>query len=74
MANFDNREEFLEKVKRSDPRETEVESIAFYGNRAVVSCIVTLKSASGDKRFHNLRLFVYHERKWKLLGWANEPF
>lgn len=70
---FDNREEFLEKVKPSDPRETEVESIAFYGNRAVVSCIVTLKSASGDKRFHNLRLFVQHEGEWKLLGWANEP-
>jgi len=70
---FDNREKFLEKVRHSDPRETEVESIAFYGNRAVVSCIVTLKSASVDKRFHNLRLFVQHDGKWKLLGWANEP-
>lgn len=69
---FDNREEFLKNVKPSDPRETEVESIAFYGNRAVVSCIVTLKSASADQRFHNLRLFVQHEGEWKLLGWANE--
>jgi hypothetical protein len=70
---IDNREEFLKKVKPSGPRETEVESIAFYGNRVVVSCIVTLKSSEGDKRFHNLRLFVRHEGQWKLLGWANEP-
>jgi hypothetical protein len=75
---FDNREEFLGKVMTSRRRETKVESIAFYGNRAVVSCIVTLKSASGDESddesFHNLRLFVQHEGKWKLLGWANEPW
>jgi Putative lumazine-binding len=70
---IDNREEFLKRVKSSDPRETEIESIDLHGNRAVVSCIVTLKSANGDKKFHNLRLFVRHEEEWKLLGWANEP-
>jgi Domain of unknown function (DUF4440) len=70
---FDNREEFLKKVKPSGPRETEIESIDLHGDRAVVTCIVTVKSASGDKRFHNLRLFVRHEGQWKLLGWANEP-
>jgi hypothetical protein len=67
---IDDREEFLNKVTRKDPpeeRETEVESIAFYGNRAVVSCIVTM--ASG--RYHNIRLFIKHG-DWKLLGWANE--
>ena len=70
---IDNREKFLEKVKPSGPRETKIESIDLYGDRAIVTCIVTLKSAGEDKRFHNLRLFVRHERQWKLLGWANEP-
>ena len=69
---IDNREEFLKKVKPSDPRETDIESIALYGDRAVVSCIVTVKPAGGAKKFHNLRLFVRHEGQWKLLGWANE--
>ena len=70
---IDNREEFLTKVKPSDPRETEIESIDLHGNRAVVRCIVTLKLVGGDKKFHNIRLFVRHEEQWKLLGWANEP-
>lgn len=70
---FDNRATFLAKVKRSDGRKTEVESVETYGDRAVVKCIVTVKSESGDKRFHNLRLFVRNDGEWKLLGWANEP-
>ncbi len=70
---IDDREEFLKKVKPSDCRETEVESIDLHGDCAVVSCIVTLKSTSGDKKFHNLRLFVRYEGQWKLLGWANAP-
>jgi type II secretory pathway component PulK len=70
---FDNRDDFLKKVKSksSDRRETEVISIDLHGNRAIVTCIVTM----GDKRYHNLRLFVRHEEheeQWKLLGWANE--
>lgn len=69
---FDSREEFLKKVKPSGPRETEVESIDVHGDRAIVKCSVTLKLASGDKRFDNIRLFVRHEGQWKLLGWANE--
>src|SRR5436189_6226477 len=69
---IDNREEFLRKVTPSDFRETKVESIDIHGDRAVVTCIVILKSAAGDKKFHNLRLFVQQEGKWKLLGWANE--
>ncbi len=70
---IDNREEFLKKVKPSSPRETAIESIDIYGDRAVVRCIVTLKSVGDDKEFHNLRLFARHEGQWKLLGWANEP-
>lgn len=69
----DNREEFLDKVTQSACRETQVESIYLYGERAVVGCIVTVKSENGDKRYHNLRLFVRHAEQWKLLGWANEP-
>ncbi len=71
---FDDRDEFLQKIRRSDPRETKLVSIDLYGkDRAVVTCIVTLKSKDGDKKYHNLRLFVRHEERWKLLGWANEP-
>jgi len=70
---IDDRADFLKKVARGDPRETTVESIDLNGDRASVTCIVTVKSAGGNKRYHNLRLFVRHEGKWKLLGWANEP-
>lgn len=71
---IDDRTDFLKKVGPSDPRETTVDSIDLNGDRAIVKCIVTVKSARGDKKsYHNLRLFVRHERKWKLLGWANEP-
>lgn len=65
---FDNRQEFLDKLKPSAKRETEVESIHLYGDRAVVTCIVTMES----KRYHNIRLFIRHEKNWKLLGWANQ--
>src|SRR3989304_7016679 len=70
---IDDQADFLKKVARSDPRETTVESIDLNGDRAIVKCIVTVKSARGNKRYHNVRLFVRHEGKWKLLGWANEP-
>jgi hypothetical protein len=68
-----DRTEYLHAVKPSDPRETTIEAIEVYGDRAVVRCVVAVKSAKGEKRFHNIRLFVKHERKWRLLGWANEP-
>jgi hypothetical protein len=70
---FDNRDEFLKKVKHGDPHETEIVSVDLYGDRAIVTCVVTAKPPTGDKKYHNLRLFVRHEGQWKLLGWANEP-
>jgi hypothetical protein len=69
---IDSGVQFLQAVKPSDQRETTIEKIDVYGNRAVVRCVVTMKSAAGEKRFHNIRLFVKHEGKWRLLGWANE--
>jgi len=66
---------FLKAVKASEPRKTDIESIDLYGKRAIVKCIVKM----GDKKFHNIRLFVWidgqegQEGQWKLLGWANEP-
>jgi len=73
---IDNRERFLQKVKDKaeadapqQKRTTEVESIAFSANRAVVSCIVSMDSG----RYHNLRLFIKRGERWQLLGWANEP-
>jgi len=68
-----NRDEYLDAVKPGAHGETQVESISLYGNRAVVTCIVTLKTDSGDRRFHNIRLWIRNEEGWKLLGWANEP-
>jgi hypothetical protein len=50
-------------------RQTQVESIALWGNRAVVTCIVTI----GNMRYHNVRLFIRQDQAWKILGWANEP-
>ena len=66
-----DRKEFLDAVASGSDRDTEVESIHLYGDRAVVTCIVTMKP--GGERYHNLRLFVRREGGWKLLGWANEP-
>jgi Domain of unknown function (DUF4440) len=68
-----NREEYLQAVAPGGPRETQVESTVLFGDRAVVTCIVTIRSARGDQRYHNVRLLVRHEEKWKVLGWANEP-
>lgn len=66
---------FLKAVSASEPRKTDIESIDLYGKRAIVKCIVTM----GDKKFHNIRLFVWidaeegQDGQWKLLAWANEP-
>ena len=68
-----NREEYLQAVAPGGPRETQVESTALFGDRAVVTGLVTIRSARGDQRYHNVRLLVRHEEKWKVLGWANEP-
>lgn len=70
-----DRTTFLDDIKPSPPRETEIESITLHGRaRAAVSCTVTLLDGDQRKRFHNLRLFVRtDDGAWKLLAWANEP-
>src|SRR5216684_957491 len=51
----DDQVAFLQKVKAGSTRITRIiEPIEFYGNRAIVKCIVTVS----EKEFHNLRLFV----------------
>lgn len=68
-----DRKAFLDDVKQSVPRTTEVESVAYLGaKRALVTCVVTIKVDGTPQRFHNLRLFVRVEQEWKLLAWANE--
>ena len=67
-----DRQEYLEAVAPNSERDTEIESIHRYGDRAVVACIVTMRP--GGQRYHNLRLFVRRKEGWKLLGWANEPY
>jgi hypothetical protein len=69
---FDDATRFLEKVKPGAGRTTAIDSIELLGNRAVVRCRVTLQTDAGPRSFHNLRLFVRHQERWKLLGWANE--
>jgi hypothetical protein len=67
---IDDHVAYLQKVKAGGTRVTRIiEPIELYGNRAVVQCIVTV----GAQEFHNLRVFVRHEGRWKLLAWANEP-
>jgi Domain of unknown function (DUF4440) len=69
-----DRAAFLDAVKPSAHRETEIESITLHGKaRALVSCIVTLLDGDQHQRFHNLRFFVRTDDAWKLLAWANEP-
>lgn len=66
----DDRKSFLHKVpSKAGPREIEVHTPTVYGDRAVVTCIVT----QDGRRYHNLRLFVRETDGWKLLAWANEP-
>jgi hypothetical protein len=66
----DDRESFLQKVQPGGKREIRsIGPIDLYGDRAIVQCTV----AVADQEFHNLRLFVRRDGRWKLLGWANEP-
>lgn len=68
-----DREQFLSEVKARAPGKIDIESITIHGrNRAVVTCIVTLKVDGQDTAFHNVRLFIREASGWKLLGWANE--
>jgi Domain of unknown function (DUF4440) len=72
---IEGRDDFLAAVKLSEKRTTEILSIELVGdNRAVVTSIVTMETAEGSKRFHNLRLFVREAPtgSWLLLAWANE--
>jgi len=71
-----DRKTFLDALKQSGPRQSEIESISFLGKqRALVTCVVSMRGADGkETRYHNLRLFIRsQDQKWKLLGWANEP-
>jgi len=72
---FVDRTTFLDDVKESAHRETEIESIRLLErNRAVVTCTVVMVDGDQRKRFHNVRLFVRSgDGAWKLLAWANEP-
>jgi hypothetical protein len=63
-----DRDEFL-KTPRPGARDTRVESVQVYGDRAVVTCVVT----DAGQATHNVRLFVRADGRWRLLGWANEP-
>lgn len=66
---IDDQDAFLQKVAGGGARvEQIIEPIQLFGDRAVVQSIV----AVGEKRIHNLRLFVRLDGAWKLLGWANE--
>ena len=67
----DDAERFLQKVApKNPPGELRPEAIDIdtFDNRAVVKCVIT----QDGKNYHNIRLFVRIDAKWKLLAWANE--
>lgn len=68
-----NRDEFLSAVGPSAGRDTEVRSVTVLGKRAIVECVVKMKSPDSENVYSNLRLFVREDSGWKILGWANEP-
>ena len=70
---LDGRTAYLAGIGPSAPRETTIQAIEVAGDRAIVRCVVTMKSPDGEKRYDNLRLFVRLDSRWQLLGWANEP-
>jgi hypothetical protein len=73
---LDDRAAFLAGVAESAERRTQVDSISFLGDcRALVECVVALDTPEGERRFHNVRVFVREspQSPWKLLAWANEP-
>ena len=69
-----DRAQFIADLEKSQARPTRIESITFFGEaRALVTCIVQMKVDGQDRSFHNIRLFVRDaEKRWKLLGWAND--
>ena len=72
---FNDRDDFLEAVKKSPERRTQNVSVTMYGDTtAIVSCIVLFPVGPQAKRFHNLRLFTRSDagREWQLLAWSNE--
>lgn len=71
MGAVDNAERFLQKVtEKKQPGELKPDSIKVepFNNRAIVTCVIT----EDGKDYHNIRLFVRIDAKWKLLAWANE--
>jgi hypothetical protein len=73
---IDDRTQFIAAVKESADRPTTVHSVTvFEGNRALVTCTVTMDTGQGLRQFHNVRLFTRPAAgdRWQLLAWANEP-
>ncbi len=86
-----NRSAFLSALKNSNGilrTYEQTEGIEITENLAVVKCIISTTSSSGNnpgntvpadnviKKFRNIRLFVKQrfkdDSRWVLLGWANE--
>lgn len=72
---FVDRAGYLDAVRPSAPRETEIDTVTVLPpGRAVVTCTVTMGDGAERKRFHNARVFVRSaDGAWLLLAWANEP-
>lgn len=71
-GDVDDKKWFLEKLKKSEERDTRVESIQIYDNRAVVTAIVAMTLGDERAEFHNIRIFLRTPDGWKLFAWANE--
>ena len=71
-GDVDDKKWFLEKLKKSEERDTRVESIQIYENRAVVTAVVAMTLGEEQAEFHNIRMFLRTPDGWKLFAWANE--
>ena len=71
-GDVDDKKWFLEKLKKSEERDTRVESIQIYENRAVVTAVVAMTVGEEQAEFHNIRIFLRTPAGWELFAWANE--
>ena len=74
LRTVDDAATFLGKVRPGGDRVTRVETVQLFGDRAVVTCVVS----TGGRDVGNVRLWVRRPGgdgapRWPLLGWANEP-
>ena len=69
---FDDRTGFLDSPSVSSARQTRVDSITVFDNRAIVVCTVSEEADIGQVRFRNIRVFTRRttQAPWQLVSWV----